>query len=56
MSGKLSTKDIKVGGEGVTKTLEPGNQLCKINNVSLEDFKFKEVFPPVKLGLSYFPI
>lgn len=42
MSGKLSTKDIKVGGEGVAKTLEPGNQKCKINTVSLEDFKFKE--------------
>lgn len=42
MSGKLSTKDIKVGGEGVVKTLEPGNHLCKINNVSLEEFKFKE--------------
>jgi hypothetical protein len=42
MSGKLSTKDIKVGGEGVAKTLEPGNQQCKINTVSLEEFKFKE--------------
>ena len=42
MSGKLSTKDIKVGGEGVVKTLEPGNHLCKINNVTLEEFKFKE--------------
>jgi len=40
-NGKLSTKDIKVGGEGVAKTLEPGNQQCKINTVSLEDFKFK---------------
>jgi hypothetical protein len=42
MSVKLITKDIKVGGEGVMKTLEPGNQLCKINNVTLEEFKFKE--------------
>jgi hypothetical protein len=41
MSGKLSTKDIKVGGEGVAKTLEPGNQKCKINSVSLEEFKLK---------------
>jgi len=41
MSGKLSTKDIKVGGEGVSKTLEPGSQKCKINNVTLEEFKYK---------------
>lgn len=41
MSGKLSTKDIKVGGEGVSKTLEPGSQKCKINNVTLEEFKLK---------------
>jgi hypothetical protein len=39
---KLSTKNIPTGGEGVSKTLEPGTSLCKINNVSLEDFKFKE--------------
>jgi hypothetical protein len=34
-NGKLSTKDIKVGGEGVAKTLEPGSQKCKINNLAL---------------------
>ncbi len=41
MSGKLNTKDIKTGG-GVAKTLQPGNQQCKINSVELEEFKFKE--------------
>jgi hypothetical protein len=51
MSGKLSTKDIKVGGEGVAKTLEPGSQKCKINNVALEDFKYKEGAYNVLLSL-----
>lgn len=39
----LSTKNIKTDGEGgVSKTLEPGTNLCKINNVTIEAFKFKE--------------
>lgn len=39
----LSTKNIKTDGEGgVSKTLEPGTNLCKINNVTLDEFKFKE--------------
>ena len=38
---KLSTKNIQTGGEGVSKTLEPGENLCKINDVSLEEFKLK---------------
>lgn len=39
---KLSTKNIKTDGDGgVSKTLEPGINLCKINNVTLEEFKFK---------------
>jgi hypothetical protein len=38
----LSTKNIKTDGEGVvSKTLDPGINLCKINNVTLEEFKFK---------------
>lgn len=42
MSGKLNTKDIKTGGSGgPSKTLEPGNQQCKINGVELEEFKLK---------------
>lgn len=41
MSGKLNTKDIKVGGDGgVPKTLQPGNQKCILNGVRLEEFKF----------------
>lgn len=41
MSEKLSTTDLKVGGGNTPKTLEPGNHLCKINSVSLEEFKLK---------------
>jgi len=38
---KLSTKNIKTDGDGgVSKTLDPGTNLCKINNVTLEEFKF----------------
>jgi hypothetical protein len=40
MTDKLSTKDVKVGG-GTPKTLQPGNQLVKMNSVELEEFKFK---------------
>ena len=36
---KLSTKNIKTDGEGVSKTLEPGVSLCKINNITLEEFE-----------------
>ena len=39
----LSTKNIKIGGDGgVSKTLDPGINLCKINNVTIEPFKFKD--------------
>ena len=37
----LSTKNIPTGGEGVSKTLQPSVSLCKIHNVSIEEFKFK---------------
>jgi len=38
----ISTSDIKTGGStGLPKTLEPGNQQCKINGVALEEFKLK---------------
>jgi len=40
---KLSTKNIKTDGDGgVSKTLDPGTNLCKINNVTLDAFKFKD--------------
>jgi hypothetical protein len=38
---KLNTKDIKIGGDGVSKTFEPGNIVAKINSIYLEEFKFK---------------
>ena len=39
---KLSTKNIKTDGDGgVSKTLDPGTNLCKINNVTLAEFTFK---------------
>lgn len=38
----LETDNIKTGGDGGTpKTLGPGNAVCKLNGVTLEDFKFK---------------
>jgi hypothetical protein len=36
----INTKDIKTGG-GASKTLEPGNQQCKISGIELEEFKLK---------------
>lgn len=42
MSNNLNTKDIKTGGGGVPKLLQPGNTICKIMGVTLEQFKFKE--------------
>ena len=30
MSGKLNTKDIKTGGGGLPKLLQPGNTVCTI--------------------------
>jgi len=42
MSKKLSTKDIKTGGGGVSKTFQPGNTLAKIRAVRLDEFKFRE--------------
>lgn len=40
-SKKLSTVDIKIGGGNTPKTLDPGNHLCKINSIILEEFKLK---------------
>ena len=38
----LSTTDLGTGGSGLAKTIAPGNQVLKINNVELEDFRFIE--------------
>ena len=40
MSDKLSTTNIKTGGDFTPKTLQPGNRVCKINGVELKEFKF----------------
>lgn len=38
----LKTKDIKAPGEGgLSKTLRPGNEKCKLNGITLEENKFK---------------
>ena len=41
MSKKLNTKDIKTGGGGLPKILQPGNAVCTITSAVLEPFKFK---------------
>ena len=39
----LKTKDIKAQGEGgLSKTLRPGNETCKLNGITLEENKYKE--------------
>jgi hypothetical protein len=38
---KISTKDVQVGG-GLSKTIQPGEHLLKINGVRLERFPFME--------------
>lgn len=48
---KLNTKDIKIGGAGVSKTFEPGNIVAKINSIYLEEFKFKPGAYNVMLSL-----
>jgi hypothetical protein len=43
MSTKLSTKNIAVTtGGGTPKLLQPGNQVIKINSVTLDKFTFRE--------------
>lgn len=39
MSG-LSTKDVKTGGGGLPKTIEPGKRTLKINSIELKQFPF----------------
>lgn len=37
----LNTKDIKTGGGGTPKVIQPGNNKVVIRSITLEDFKFK---------------
>ena len=39
---KLNTESVKTDGGGTPKSLQPGNTICKIVSVNLEEFKFKE--------------
>ena len=36
----IGTKDVVAGGNGLPKTISPGNHKLKINNLVAEDFKF----------------
>lgn len=36
----IGTKDVNVGGNGLAKTITPGNHKLKINSIIAEDFKF----------------
>jgi hypothetical protein len=38
----LSTTDLGTGGNGLPKTISPGNHVLKINSIELEDFRFIE--------------
>jgi len=38
----LETTNINVGGGKTPKTLQPGNAMCTINAITLEEFKFKD--------------
>lgn len=38
----ISTKNIPTGGSSTPKNLQPGNNVAKINDISLESFTFKE--------------
>lgn len=42
MSGKLSTKDVKTGGDFVPKNIEPGNVKARINSIELDQPNFLE--------------
>lgn len=53
---KLGTKDIKASGGGLPKTLQPGNAVCKLNGIELEEFKFKEGGLHIVLNLEGIPL
>jgi hypothetical protein len=52
----LSTTDLKEGGNGLPKTIVPGNYALKINSVVLEDFKFIENAKHIILNVETEPI
>jgi hypothetical protein len=52
----LSTTDLGNGGNGLPKTIAPGNHVLKINKVELEDFKFIEGAAHLMLHLETEPI
>lgn len=41
MSNLLNTVDIPKSGSGVPKTLQPGNQVCRVLSVEMKPFSFK---------------
>lgn len=52
----LSTTDLKEGGNGLPKTIAPGNHTLKINSVVLEDFKFIDGAKHLMLNVETAPI
>lgn len=54
MSQKLGTKSLQ--SQGVSKTLLPGNSVCKVNSVRLEKFQFKENSYVLILNLESEPV
>jgi len=52
----LSTTDLKEGGNGLPKTIVPGNYTLKINSIVLEDFKFIENAKHIILNVETEPI
>lgn len=54
MSNKLGTKNLQTSS--VSKTLLPGNSVCKINSINLEEFKFKQGAYQLILNLESSPI
>ena len=52
----LSTTDLGNGGDGLPKTIAPGNHVLKINSVELEDFKFIEGAAHLMLHVETHPI
>lgn len=54
--GKLSTKNVKGTAVSTPKEIQPGNNTCKINRISLDDMKFKEGAKHITLHLETKPI